>query len=90
MVLEVLNDIITWEFVKASATPYQVVIGAKNPYGSSQVAVSLEVPISYTATLDDLPPGPFQQASQMLISGKINFLEPNSPLEGSSVPVNIM
>ena len=90
MILDIMTGLIMWPEAKASTEPYQPFILSRNNFGSIQVSVTLEVPPSYKAVLDNVPTGPFLQASQVLISGRVEFLVADSPLQGTAVPVNIM
>ena len=81
-----------WSRAVASVSPYSIVVSCSSLYGSSQMTFSLSVPLSYSAVLDPLPPGPFTQPQPVLISGKLVWTTAASKsyFSGTDIPVNIL
>ena len=83
------RSVITWVAI-ARALPWHFAIRATNEFGSGSMQFDISVMPSYTASVDQLPRGPFRSSVSVLISGKVNFVESDSPLDGKSVPVKIV
>ena len=88
-VLSSRDAVVTWTS-RASREPIRFVVTAQNAFGKHSATFRVRVKPSYGVTVDRLPRGPFVSARSVLISGKVEFSVPHSPLEDDSVPVNIM
>lgn len=90
MTISALSGLLSWPTTTASLTPYEVVLHASNPYGTTLLRFSVTVPPAYTVLMDPVPGGPFSSPQPVLFSGKVVFTDMESPLQGNNVPVIIL